>query len=201
MLRAFDEISDAFFQPKFKSSWLWIFSVQTTYFINRSEVLKQRYLRETLKVRLTQQFKRQWPTQRKAKIPSCSHGRVVEPSDYKSDRVFLRKFEYCCATLFAHQSQHILPTDSPKQWKVVIPWEREKSNRTVPETMTDTDKNRDSEMQSWRSAEGVWFEITWVLPSQIRNQFTLIFFSVHTTQNIKLSETPNYWLLRNTSRH
>ena len=60
--------------------------------------------------------------------------------------------------------------------KEVIPWEREKSNRTVPETMTDTDKIRDSEMQSWRRAEGVWIEVTWVLPSQIRNLFTLIFF-------------------------
>ena len=73
-------------------------------------------------------------------------------------------------------SHHILPSDSPKQWKEVIPWEREKSNRTVPETMTDTEKNRYSEMQSWRSAEGVWLEITWVLPSQILNLFTLIFF-------------------------
>ena len=28
---------------------------------------------------------------------------MVEPSDHKSDRVFLRNFEYCWATFFAHQ--------------------------------------------------------------------------------------------------
>ena len=63
----------------------------------------------------------------------------------------------------------------------VNPWEREKSekeksNRTVTETMTNTDAIRDSEMQSWRSAEGVSIEITWVPPSQIWNLFTLILF-------------------------
>ena len=53
--------------------------------------------------RLSGEFKKQWPTQKKVKLASCSHGRVVKASDKKSDGVFLRKFESCWATVSAHQ--------------------------------------------------------------------------------------------------
>ena len=35
----------------------------------------------------------------------------------------------------------------------------EESHPTLQDRMTDTDKTRDSEMQSWRRADGVWIEI------------------------------------------
>ena len=35
----------------------------------------------------------------------------------------------------------------------------EESHKTIQDRMTDTDKTRDSEMQSRRSADGVWIEI------------------------------------------
>ena len=46
----------------------------------------------------------------------------------------------------------------------VIPWEKK---GTVQEPMTDTDKFKDSEMQSLRSAEGMRREIRWVHPAQV----------------------------------
>ena len=33
--------------------------------------------------------------------------------------------------------------------------------------MTDADQTRYSEMQSWRSADGVWIETRWVRPAQV----------------------------------
>ena len=39
--------------------------------------------------------------------------------------------------------------------------------------MTDTDKISDSEMQSWRSADGIWIEIRQVHPAQVITLLTV----------------------------
>ena len=70
------------------------------------------------RVKLTQQFNNQCPTQIKVKPPSWSHGRVVEASDSKSDGAFLRKLESCWLRHFSLTSiQHIKLSESPKRRK------------------------------------------------------------------------------------
>ena len=73
------------------------------------------------------------------------------------------------ATFFAHLYSAQRPTFRKSEIKKNIQFleKEEESHKTIQDRMTDTDKTRDSEMQSWRSADGVWIEIRYVHPAQV----------------------------------
>ena len=65
------------------------------------------------------------------------------------------------ATFFAHLYSTQRQTFRKSEIKKNIQFleKEEEGQTTIQDRMTNTGKTRDSEMQSWRSADGVWIEI------------------------------------------